>query len=74
MSVDRVDHTRGLCGKPNVSDNTPREVVEKIVEKKAARCLCCGTAMYIQDPVSIGMQQLGVYLLVCPSCPSPRAA
>jgi transcription elongation factor Elf1 len=60
-----IDHTRGLCGKPDVPENTPK----KDVEKNPAHCLCCGSKMNIVNPESISMQQLGVYALVCPTCP-----
>lgn len=60
------DHTRGLCGKPNVPiDNTPREEVEQ----NAAHCLCCGSEMRVEDCTSSGMNQAGMYWLICPTCP-----
>ena len=70
VAPDKVDHTRGLCGKPNVPENTPREEVEKT----PAHCRCCGTEMIIVEPHSIGMAQLGIYHLICLGCPpSPSA-
>jgi len=63
--VKKYDHSRGLCGKPDVQKNTPRDEVEK----NSARCLCCGSKMEIHDPTSVTMQQLGSYALVCPKCP-----
>jgi len=65
---DKIDHTRGLCGKPNVPDSTPRDVVEKT----PAHCLCCDSEMYIEELNSMGMQQLGMYRLCCPKCPGTQ--
>jgi len=59
-----TDHTRGLCGKPDVPNDTPRHVVEE----NPAHCLCCGHEMQIEEMDSIGMQQGGMYLLVCNFC------
>ena len=63
-----VDHSRGLCGKPDVPNDTAIEVVKA----NPAHCLCCGSEMYIQEPSSIGMQQLGIYAVYCPTCPSKK--
>lgn len=59
-----IDHTRGLCGKPDVPNNTPRE----IVEENPAHCLCCGNEMEIEEMHSTGMQQAGMYILTCTFC------
>ena len=64
--VSIIDHTRGLCGKPDVSNNTPRHVVEA----NPAHCLCCESEMRVEDCTSEGMSQLGIYWLFCPTCPS----
>ena len=60
-----INHTRGLCGKPDVPDNTPRHVVEA----NPAHCICCGSEMHIEECASLGMQQGGMYWLFCPKCP-----
>ncbi len=60
-----VDHTRELCGKPDVPSDTPRHVVEA----KSVHCLCCGSEMQVEDCTSEGMNQLGMYWLFCPTCP-----
>jgi hypothetical protein len=65
MNTTTCDHTRGLCGKPDVPNNTPREKLEQ----KPAQCLCCGSQMQIRDMGSEAMSQLGMYLLVCMVCP-----
>lgn len=65
METAKVDHTRGLCGKPDVNKNTP---IEKL-DGNPAHCKCCGSEMEIRDMNSLGMQQLGMYLLVCKTCP-----
>ncbi len=62
-----IDHSRGLCGKPDVPNDTPREVVEE----NPAHCLCCGSEMQVEETSSAGMQQGGMYWLVCPICPAP---
>ncbi len=62
------DHERGLCGKPDIPNNMPREEIEK----NPAHCLCCGSEMAIKDCSSMGMQQLGMYILVCPTCPPEK--
>lgn len=61
----KIDHTRGLCGKPDVPNNTPQEAVEK----NGAKCLCCGSKMEIRELGSLSMEQLGIYQLVCLLCP-----
>ena len=62
-----IDHSRGLCGKPDVSINgTPREAMEV----SPAHCLCCGSKMLVEDCTSEGMNQLGMYWLICPICPA----
>jgi hypothetical protein len=60
------DHTRGLCGKPDVPNDTPREVAEL----NPAHCLCCGSDMLVKDTTSLAMNELGMYWLICPVCPS----
>ncbi len=62
--MKKIDHSRGLCGKPDVPANTPLE------EAKEARphCLCCGAEMQIVTDGG-SLEQLGVYALVCPDCP-----
>ena len=65
-----IDHSRGLCGKPDIpTENIPREVVEK----QPAHCRCCGQTMMIGELGSIGMQQLGMYYLYCTMCPKKTA-
>lgn len=63
--MKKIDHTKGLCGKPNIDINTPLEEAKKI----DIRCLCCDTKMQI---VADGgsLEQLGVYVVICPFCPS----
>jgi len=63
-----IDHTRGLCGTPDVPNNTSREAVEK----NPAHCRCCGSEMVIRECSSMGMQQLSMYWLLCPTCPSKK--
>lgn len=66
MEKVAVDHSRGLCGIPDLPiENTPRIVAET----RGAKCQCCGSAMFIQECTSIGMQQLDMYWLMCPICP-----
>ena len=64
----KIDHTRGLCGKPDVLDNTSREAVEK----DPAHCRCCGSEMKIEECSSLGMQQLGMLWLICTTCSSAK--
>lgn len=54
-----VDHSRGLCGKPD----------HEGVGRK--RCRCCGSVMQESEPSSSGMAELGMYWVHCPTCP-PR--
>lgn len=63
-----IDHTRGLCGEPDVPLDTPREGVEK----NPAHCLCCGSVMEICEPESMMLRRLGSYALICPTCPPPQ--
>lgn len=70
MCNDRIiDHTRSLCGKPDVPNNTSRE--ELLLHP--AHCLCCGTEMQVEEVSSVGMQQLGMFWVVCPVCPSENS-
>lgn len=70
MSAEQIIvHKRKLCGAPDIPNNTPRESVEK----NPAHCHCCGSEMYIKECTSLGMQQLGMYWLLCPTCPSPSS-
>ncbi len=64
----KIDHACGLCGKPDVPENTPLQKVQE----KPAHCLCCGSEMRIVEPTSVSMAQLGVYALVCDACPKRR--
>lgn len=59
------DHTRGICHEPDVPANTPQEYVKE----NPAHCTCCGSKMKIRELTSMEMQQLGMYALVCPTCP-----
>ena len=69
MSAE-IDHARGLCGEPDIPNNTPREDIES--GRVIPKCQCCGATMQIRDCTSIGMQQLGMYALICPECPFQR--
>ena len=64
--IGTIDHARSLCGKPDVPENTPRENLKD----KPAHCLCCDTEMLVKETSSTGMQQLGMYWLICPVCPT----
>jgi hypothetical protein len=66
----KIDHSRGLCGQPDVGDTIAREEVEK----NPAHCRCCGSEMQIKECGSSGMQQLGMFWLICPTCPPPKPA
>lgn len=71
VTQSEIDHGRGLCGKPDIpEDDTPR----KVVEAQPAHCLCCGSEMSIRECSSLGMQELGMYWLFCPTCPFTSAA
>ena len=61
-----IDHTRGLCGKADVPDNTLRVDAEN----NLPHCLCCGSEMRLEDCTSASMDQLGMYWLICPTCPA----
>jgi hypothetical protein len=65
MCNSKIDHTRGLCGKPDVPEDLPRDELDR----NPAYCLCCGSEMQIEETSSLGMQELGMYWLVCPICP-----
>ncbi len=65
MNAEQVIfHKRRLCGVPDVPNNTPKD----IVEKNPAHCCCCSSEMLIEECLSLGMQQLGMYILICPTC------
>lgn len=58
----------GLCGQPDKPNNTPRASLGTT----PAHCRCCGSEMETSDCSSLGMQQLGMYILVCPTCPATQ--
>lgn len=64
MKTAEHDHSRGLCQQPDVPNDTPR-----FMARNLARCRCCGSRMRDEDCDSAGMNQLGMYWLVCPLCP-----
>lgn len=60
-----IDHSRGLCGKPNVEKGI---LSRKEAETNPPRCLCCGSEMEIVEMASSELQQLGLYKLICLEC------
>ncbi len=74
----KVNHSGGLCGKPDLSGYglTERQIKDLSLPllQAAARpppCLCCGVPMrVVEDSLSLSFQQLGMYELVCdtPGC------
>ena len=67
--TETIDHSRGLCGKPDVS-----YVPLKIAQANPPHCLCCGSEMHTEELISIEMHQLGMYWLFCPACPPQKTA
>jgi hypothetical protein len=59
-----VDHSRGLCGKSDRGNTLPCEEAEA----NPPNCLCCGSPMKVVDCDSSGMNELGMYWLICPLC------
>lgn len=69
-TAKKIDHDRGLCGKPDVPPNTPR-----FKARGKARCQCCNAPlMRDEDATSVSLQQLGCYALICPVCPTKEQA
>jgi len=68
-NVLTIDHTRGLCGKPDV--DTEKHLPRSEAEANPPHCLCCGSKMRVKNCDSEGMNRLGMYWLICPACP-PR--
>ncbi|GEM_PF-2169653 len=66
-SRQKHDHSRGLCGKPDTSSNSIK--MEDAIENPP-KCLCCGSKMSVYKCSSTGMQQLGMFWLICPICPA----
>ncbi len=60
-----VDHSRGLCHKPDTGTSLPREVADI----SPPNCLCCGFTMKVEDLDSLDMERLGMYRVICPICP-----
>ncbi len=58
------NHSRGLCGKPDIPNNTSFE----IARANPPHCQCCGATMRVIDSLSLSFQQLGMYEVVCPTC------
>ena len=65
-SLVRWNHTRGLCGTPDLPPNTPLE----IAIQSPPHCMCCGNKMRVVPAESVSMQQLGIYRVVCDFCSS----
>lgn len=63
--TEPIDHSRGLCQRPDIPADTPR-----VVAMGRAKCMCCGTVMIDEDCDSVAMNMLGMYWLRCPTCPS----
>jgi len=70
------DHSRGLCGKPELSGYglTEEEVNKLSLPLEVARvnppqCRCCGKPMrVVETALSSSLQELGMYELVCDTC------
>lgn len=63
-----IDHSRGLCG--NVANTN---ITRGECEQNPPHCLCCDSPMMIEECSSMGMQQLGMFRVVCPNCPIAEA-
>ncbi len=78
----KVDHSRNLCGEPDLTTYglSPEAVAKKSLPRSVAEhnppsCLCCGSTMKVEDCTSEDMNQLGMYWLLCPTCPrKPNSA
>lgn len=62
------DHTRGLCGKPDVGANYTFEEAKR----NPPYCLCCRAEMKVVEASSAFIRQLGAYLAICPICSKQR--
>lgn len=59
---EEVDHSRGLCGKPDCgTENIPLEYAQM----NPPKCLCCGSTMRVTNSLSLGFQRLGAYEVTC---------
>ncbi len=62
-----IDHSRGLCHKPDTGTSLP---LEKALANPP-KCRCCGNPMrVVEDSLSTSFQQLGMYEVVCDFCTS----
>ncbi len=66
MALTAIKHKPSLCGKPDVPLNG---ATQEDLKKHPARCLCCNAEMYTMECDSESMQELGMFLVVCPLCP-----
>lgn len=51
------------CGVPREGLDVPRSVAEA----GGLHCSGCGAVMEVEECTSLGMQQLGMYVAVCPN-------
>jgi hypothetical protein len=65
-----IVHNKDLCGKPDIPNDTPRAAVVA----NPAHCLCCEAVMVMKECTSLVMEELGMYVLECPNCPSEPPA
>ena len=62
-----INHSRSLCGKPDIPSG--QILPQEEAEIRPPKCKCCGSRMVVKECSSIGMQQLGMYWLICEVCP-----
>ena len=60
-----IDHSLGLCGKPDQTNMTWEEA-----QQSPPKCCCCKQPMHPVECVSFGMQELGMFHVLCMHCPN----
>ena len=67
--MDKIDHSKGLCGIP---DNKATFLSREDAEANPPKCKCCRHRMVVRDCTSEGLNQLGMYWLICEFCSAKK--
>lgn len=64
-----IVHKSDLCHQPNKNGLEGTFISFEEFQKNPLPCRCCGTMLVPRDSLSSPLQQLGMYEVICPTCP-----
>lgn len=64
-----IVHKSGLCHQPDKLGLEGAFISYEEFQKNHLLCRCCGTTLVPRDSLSLSFQQLGMYEVMCPTCP-----